>query len=95
MRFSYKSFGMVILLVSSIHKPVLSKISLVLNKKVRFIFNTAIKLNKIGKVTIYLDDQREEDMFLNEVKNLGEPPLDVPEIFRFAQQHVFASLWMT
>ena len=33
-------------------------------------------MNKIGKVTIYLDDRREE--------NLGELPLDVPEILRFA-----------
>ena len=47
-----------------------------MNKKVRFLFNTALKLNKIGKVTIYLDDRREE--------NLGELPLDVPEILRFA-----------
>ena len=66
---------MVILLVQRVYRPILFKIALVLNKKVRFLFNTAIKLNKIGKVTIYLDDRRE---------NSGEIPLDVPEILRFA-----------
>ena len=66
---------MVILLVLRVTVRFLSKIAPILNKKVRFLFDTTIKLNKIGKVTIYLDDRRE---------NSGEIPLDVPEILRFA-----------